>query len=184
MSLYQMMNGVTQATFLILPMLGYHPETWPRFRDCFCNDADHPEYENKIHVYMRMGGSNGECWGEEDSEYGDPCTCPACKLNKMIEDTPGFVTRFNDGFDETYCTCVFEVPELWQSEYDLISSGGEGTLSEGYKQLIISTFPKIKDKLKAMFYPNGIEYPATVMVSTPADDDANSSTTTDGSSAP
>jgi hypothetical protein len=101
---------------------------------------------------MRMGGSNGNCCAEH-GDYGCPCTCAACRLNRMVATTPGFVARFNDSFDETYCTCVFEVPELWKSEYNLISSGGEGYLSEGYKQLIISTFPKIEDKLNAMFYP-------------------------------
>lgn len=30
-----MINGVNQATFYILPMLGKHPDEYPRFRDCF-----------------------------------------------------------------------------------------------------------------------------------------------------
>ncbi len=34
MSLYNMINGVNPATFFILPMLGKHPDEYPRFRDC------------------------------------------------------------------------------------------------------------------------------------------------------
>ena len=43
MSLYNMICGVKPATFFVLPMLGegHHPDTWPRFRDCFLGDEEH-----------------------------------------------------------------------------------------------------------------------------------------------
>lgn len=39
MSLYNMLNGVNPCTFLILPMLGKHPDEYPRFRDCFIEEG-------------------------------------------------------------------------------------------------------------------------------------------------
>lgn len=51
MSLYNMINGVNPATFIILPMLGKHPDEYPRFRDCFIKDG-------MIEVYTRVGGNN------------------------------------------------------------------------------------------------------------------------------
>ena len=41
MSMYNMMHGCNQSTFSILPMLGKHPDKYPRFRDCFCSDEDY-----------------------------------------------------------------------------------------------------------------------------------------------
>jgi len=58
MSLYNMMFGVNQATFYILLMLGKHPEEYPRFRDCFISETEHPQYDNMIHIYTRVGGNN------------------------------------------------------------------------------------------------------------------------------
>ena len=59
MSVYNMMFGVNQTcVFFILPMLGRHPDKYPRFRDCFLSDEEHPEYDNYIHVYPRVGGQH------------------------------------------------------------------------------------------------------------------------------
>lgn len=40
MSLYNMVNGMNQATFFVLPMLGRHPDEYPRFRDCFAGKTE------------------------------------------------------------------------------------------------------------------------------------------------
>ena len=55
MSLYNMLFGVTPATFFFFFLLGKHPDEYPRFRDCFLNDEYLPEYDNHIHVYTRTG---------------------------------------------------------------------------------------------------------------------------------
>ena len=69
MSLYNLVQGVTSAVFFVLPMLGKHPDEYPRFRDCFLKDAEHPEYDNHIHVYTRVGGGNRGCDFGEDELY-------------------------------------------------------------------------------------------------------------------
>lgn len=53
-----MLHGVNPATFLILPMLGKHPDEYPRFRDCFITEDDH------ILILTRVGGPN------RDEGYG------------------------------------------------------------------------------------------------------------------
>ena len=56
-----MINGVNPATFLFLPMLGKHPDEYPRFRDCFIS-----EDETQKIVFTRVGGGNRNCgFGEE-----------------------------------------------------------------------------------------------------------------------
>jgi len=57
------MNGVNPCVFFILPMLGKHPEEYPRFRDCFVVDEEHPEYDNCIHIYTRA-----ELWRRRNNE--------------------------------------------------------------------------------------------------------------------
>lgn len=43
-----MINGVNPATFYILPMLGNHPDWYPRFRDCWVENG-------QIAVLTRVG---------------------------------------------------------------------------------------------------------------------------------
>ncbi len=60
MSLYNMINGVNPATFFILPMLGKHPDEYPRFRDCFVG-----EDQKSIEILTRVGGGNRHCGNGE-----------------------------------------------------------------------------------------------------------------------
>jgi len=135
MSLYNMMNGVSQATFFILPMLGKHPDEYPRFRDCFTNDEEHPEYKDHIHIYTRVGGGNrGYGYGED----------------KLMKEE-GFVTTFDDSFDSTYATYVFKVPEKFKKDYELIIAGKITETSKEYKEILYKVYPKLKDRFNQIF---------------------------------
>ncbi len=135
MSLYNILNGVNPLTFSVLPMLGRHPDTYPRFRDCFVADEEHPEYDGHIHVYTRVGGNNrGEGYGEEQL-YADP----------------NYVTTFDDSFDNTFATYVFRVPEKWQEDFDRIMDGGLENVSEEYQRQVRGVFPKLKSKLDELW---------------------------------
>lgn len=132
MSLYNMINGVNPLTFLAIPMLGdKHPEDYPRFRDCFAKDEEHPEYDNHIHVYTRVGGGNRGCgYGEEE-----------------LLQHPDFVATFDDSFDSTYATYVFKIPKRWQKDWDLILEGKLNETSKEYQHQVDKVFPKLKGKL-------------------------------------
>ena len=135
MSLYNMIHGVTSATFFILPMLGKHPEEYPRFRDCFTKDTEHPEYNEHIHVYTRVGGNNRGCdFGEED-----------------LYKHPNFVTSFDDSFDNTFATYVFSVPEKWKTDFQKIENGKLLEISPEYKDELYRIFPKLKEKFDEIF---------------------------------
>jgi len=139
MSLYNLVNGVTPATFFILPMLGKHPDEYPRFRDCFTSDELHPEYDGKIHVYTRVGGGNRNCgYGEEE-------------LYKQS----GFITTFDDSFDSTFATYVFEVPEKWKPDFDLYHQGKVAGFSKEYQAEIFRVYPKLEEKLRSIWRPTG-----------------------------
>jgi hypothetical protein len=135
MSLYNMIHGTTPATFFVLPMLGKHPDEYPRFRDCFIADEEHPEYNDHIHVYTRVGGNNrGEGYGEE-----------------ALYDMPGFVTTFDDSFDNTFATYVFKIPEKWAADFQLFKENRIKEFSQEYKDEIIRVFPKLKDTLMKLW---------------------------------
>ena len=66
-----MINGVQPATFFLLPMLGKHPDEYPRFRDCFVGkqhtDGEKDQFgipkqkhgnEELISVYTRVDREN------------------------------------------------------------------------------------------------------------------------------
>ena len=130
-----MVCGVNPAAFFILPMLGKHPDEYPRFRDCFTVDKEHPEYDGYVHVYTRVGGNNrGGGFGEEE-----------------LYKHPNFITSFDDSFDNTYATYVFSVPDKWRADFDKIMNGKIKEISAEYKQEIIRVFPKLKEKLEGMF---------------------------------
>ncbi len=148
MSLYNMVNGMNPATFFILPMLGKHPDEYPRFRDCFVGSValrvvgseDTPEYNNCIMVYTRVGGDNRESYVDEVAE---------------MQSDPNFVGDFDDDFDCTYATYVFNVPEKWKPDFDLIMVGKFAEVSEEYKSHLKTIFPKLVDTFDKIFTKEG-----------------------------
>ena len=136
MSLYNMVNGVNPCTFFILPMLGKHPEEYPRFRDCFLSDPDHPEYDDKIHLYARIGGGNRDDYESEIEE---------------LRAHPEYITDHDDDFDCTYATFVFRVPEKWLGDFNKIMGCKWPDVSSEYRSELYRIFPKLKDKLDEIF---------------------------------
>jgi len=138
--MYNMVHGATLATFFILPMLGKHADDYPRFRDCFTNDDEHPEYKDHIHVYTRVGGGNrGQDYGEEE-----------------LYKHPNFVTSFDDNFDCTYATYVFSVPDEWKEDFNKVCAGNVATVSEDYQKLVRKIYPKLKDKFDEIWSAKGV----------------------------
>lgn len=136
MSLYNMMNGVTQATFYVLPMLGKHPDEYPRFRDCFTSDDEWPEYNDHIHVYTRTGGGNREHYKDGNNE---------------IISHPNFITDFDDNFDCTFASWIFSVPEKWKDDYEKIKNNKLKDVSKEYQAEIKRVWPKLKDKFDELW---------------------------------
>ena len=124
-----MINGVNPATFIILPMLGRHPNEYPRFRDCFVNK------ENQIEVYTRVGGNNRNCGYGEEVLYKDP----------------NFVRTYDDDFDNTYGFYVFNVPEEWKEDFDKIIEGRGIEISDKYFEQMCKVYPKLSEKFHEMF---------------------------------
>lgn len=147
MSLYNMINGVNISTFFLLPMLGKHPDEYPRFRDCFygevVNDAKDVDQfgipvknpivmDRRISVYTRVGGGNRE-------EYQEAI--------KQLQSMPGYVKDYDDDFDSTFATFLFDVPAEFVADYDLIFSGDIMKTSQHYKDTVDKVYPKLKGKL-------------------------------------
>ncbi len=134
MSLYNLMNGVNQSAFFILPMLGEkHPDLYPRFRDCFVNrESEQPE----IHIYTRVGGGNRQDYQEEI---------------KALRSHPNYLHDFDDDFDSTFATFSFSVPNEFKEDFDKIMSGDMLKVSDAYKERLKKTFPKLEDKFNEMF---------------------------------
>lgn len=136
MSLYNLINGVKPATFFVLPMLGKHPDEYPRFRDCLLSDEEHPEYDDHIHVYTRAGGGNREAYSDEIEQ-----------LRAM----PTFVADFDDSFDNTYATFVFAVPKQWQADFDKVKAGRVTEVSDAYQAELVRVYPKLESEFAKLF---------------------------------
>ena len=128
MSLYNLINGVNPATFFFLPMLGKHPDEYPRFRDCFIGE----DY-NSIVVYTRVGGNNRNCgFGEEE-----------------LYKHPNFVKTYDDDYDSTYGYYVFSIPDEWQDDFKALLS--KTKVSDAYLEQMCKVFPKLEEKFRSMF---------------------------------
>jgi hypothetical protein len=151
MSLYNILNGINQATFYILPMLGKHPEQYPRFRDCFVgklvNSSKNDQFgiplkkqkdlEKKlISVYTRVGGNNRKDYKKEIEE---------------LRAIPEYVEDYDDSFDNTFATFVFKVPAKWEKDYDLIVEGKIQKISKEYQEEMIRVYPKLEEELRQKF---------------------------------
>ena len=125
--LYNMVHGVNPATFLILPMLGKHPDEYPRFRDCFITEDDH------ILVLTRVGGGNrNDGYGEEEL-YKDP----------------HFIKTYDADWDCTYGYYEFSVPDEWKADFDAIKNGAKP--SKEYLEQMCKVYPKLADKFREQF---------------------------------
>jgi len=152
MSLYNMVYGANPATFFILPMLAEkHPDSYPRFRDCFAgkmtrsktekDQLDMPcrelDFSKKvISVYLRVGGGNRESYAKEIEE---------------LRKAEGFIEDYDDSFDNTFAVFLFAVPEKFEKDYDSILEGNIENTSEAYQQRIRAVYPKLKEKLDVIF---------------------------------
>lgn len=123
MSLYNMLMGFNPACIYLLPMLGRKQEEYPRFRDCFLEDG-------KIAVYTRVGGNNRGCGYGEEKLYKDP----------------NFVATYDDDFDNTYATYLFNVPGKWKDDFDKIVSGNVKEVSDDYYKLVCNFYPLLTEK--------------------------------------
>lgn len=149
MSLYNTVHGVNPATFFILPMLGKHPDEYPRFRDCFMEEREFklvddmpvmtPTQAGKsgvICVLTRVGGGNREDYAESIKE---------------LQSMNGYIADYDDPFDRTFATFVFTVPDRWKADYDAITGGNFLNISEGYRRELYRVFPKLKEKFDSLF---------------------------------
>jgi hypothetical protein len=140
-----MVNGVQPATFFLLPMLGKHPDEYPRFRDCFAGKQNTDEEldqfgipvhkhgdEALISVYTRVGGGNRDDYDKEIKE---------------LQAMAGYVKDFDDDFDTTFATFVFKVPERFLNDFKLIKEGKIMETSKEYKAIVDKVYPKLKGKL-------------------------------------
>ena len=122
MSLYNAMFGFNPACVVIMPMLDRKQDEYPRFRDCFVKDG-------MIAIYTRVGGNNRGCGYGEEELYKDP----------------NFVTTYDDEFDSTYATYLFNVPEKWKDDFDKIMNN-DFHVSDEYYEHVKSFFPKLAEE--------------------------------------
>jgi len=145
-----MIKGFQPATFFILPMLGKHPDEYPRFRDCFVGKASQ-DFKNKdefniptikhgkeklITVYTRTGGNNREGYQKEIKE-----------LRKM----PTYIEDFDDSFDNTFAFFVFKIPKEFEADFDKVIDNKLKETSRGYQDILYKVYPKLKDKFDEIF---------------------------------
>ena len=125
--LYNLVHGVNPATFLILPMLGKHPDEYPRFRDCFITEDDH------ILILTRVGGPN------RDEGYGQ----------EKMEKDPHFIKTYDADWDWTYGYYEFSVHDEWKADFESIKNGGKP--SREYLDQMCKVYPKLEEKFREQF---------------------------------
>ena len=122
MSLYNMINGYNPACVFIMPMLGRKQEEYPRFRDCFVEDG-------MIAIFTRVGSPNKGCGFGEEELYKDP----------------NYVRDYDDDFDCTYATYLFNVPEKWKADFDAIMNNKWQDISDEYVAYLKEFYPKLAE---------------------------------------
>lgn len=155
MSLYNMINGVQPATFFLLPMLGKHPDEYPRFRDCFPGILTNSKEEDQfgipkkqsnldpfISVYMRIGGGNREAYEDEIKE---------------MQKSAHYLKDYDDDFDNTFATFIFLIPAHFLADYEKIKEGKLLETSQQYQDILYKVYPKLTEKFNSIFNAEVIE---------------------------
>lgn len=114
MNMYNVLFGKGPHAKLLLAALSCTENDFYRFRDCYLDD------KGRIAVYTRGGGGNRECRCDKHAdpeartaEFGGEWHDPACV--RIVQATnrrhPCYLFDEDDGFDSTYATFYFSVPE-------------------------------------------------------------------------
>ena len=132
MNIYSLGNDFNKACFMILPMLGKHPNDIMRFRNCFVED-------NQIVIMTRTGGVNRE-------HYADG--------NMQLRKMPGFIRDEDVGYDSAYAFWYFAVPERWKADFDLILRCKAKLVSKEYRDRIREIYPELADAVDSTMEAN------------------------------
>lgn len=127
-NLYNLMHGINKATFFFMPMLGLHPDEYPRFRDCFLGDEENPKYNDFIHVYMQIGGGNRPYHVEQI---------------KDLREMPQYVTDFDDPDSITHATFIYSIPEEWIEDFKLLKEVKLTEVSDAYYSRLCEVYKEI-----------------------------------------
>ena len=134
--MYHMMRGgVNPSVFTILPMLGKHPDEYPRFRDCFTGDQER-NLDDKIVILTRTGGGNRGSYHEQNQE---------------MQNMPTYEQDYDADFDSTYAVFVFGIPEKFKKDYELVTTARIAETSEEYQKTLYEVFPKLKEQWDELF---------------------------------
>lgn len=137
MSLYNLMNGFNPACVFMLPMLGKHPDQYPRFRNCFATLEDDRDPEENILVLTRTGGGNREAYEEE---------------NQAIREMDYYIRDHDAEFDSTFAIWVFSVPDEWRNDFYKLYHMRIDEVSNDYQCMVRKMYPKISKKLFDNFF--------------------------------
>ena len=142
MSIYNMVAGRNDAlviAFSVVLNMRVDKE-FPRFRDIFLQADDCEIKDYDAIIYTRMGGLNFECWNDNKPN----CTCPACKLKKMIKSYPWIVGYYDDESDETYKNLVIKLTQEQKEIWKTIQAQG----LEPFKEQVERLFPRKEQESK------------------------------------
>lgn len=138
MSLYNKLFGTDVMADVLLACLGLDRSRVPRFRDCYT-------MEGQIVIYTRTGGGNRDFYDSEAScraeypEYFDGKDDPSGPWNADLQALQNYLYDEDDGFDSTYASFYFSIPDEYKDEIAAMSSGKEPvTPSEKWKELLES----------------------------------------------
>ena len=124
-SIYNLMNGVNPATFFFLPMLGNHPDTYPRFRDCFVTK------DKKILILTRLGH---EDFGEEQEQ---------------MRNLPNYVKDYVMEDDQSYRMFVYKCPSEWEADWDIMAQNKKP--SDAYIEQMCKVYPKLENRFREIY---------------------------------
>lgn len=99
--MYNALCGKNSISEVLLNMLGYSESDFGRFRDCYLSPDG-----SSIIVYTRCGGGNRESYQHV--------------FDKMSQ-SEYYLKDYDDGFDETFASIEFRVPEQYKEQCKTLS---------------------------------------------------------------
>lgn len=94
MSMYNLAFGDTSMKLYVAKVLGFDPDTIPRYRDLWVETIPERDDALVLAIYTRTGGGNREAYMAE---------------NAAMAQHKGFIGDADDDFDSTYATFRFLV---------------------------------------------------------------------------
>ena len=126
--MYEMVCDINPDAGRVLNLIGLDPTFL--IEECRLRDVYLSKDKTKVVIFTKIGGGNRESYSASI---------------KRLKNFKGYIRDYDDDFDNTYGTYVFNVPEKWKNDFEAIKDNRIKDVSDDYVNYVKEFFPTLAE---------------------------------------